>query len=125
MTSRTCMVVSFLKLSRFHRASHCYTRSLRLVTPACLAQCAQQYIAPRCSRPCPIILQPQWAQVGAKAWIAHSKESKVCVSPSRVTVNALSYSLPHRLHVAMTISPNCTRSLPLLRRGDGGRVLFL
>jgi hypothetical protein len=32
----------------------------------------------------------QWAQVGAMAWIAHSKLSKVMVRPSQVTWNALS-----------------------------------
>ena len=36
--------------------------------------------------PCPMILQPQWSQVGASAWIAHSKLSKTCVSrPPRIS----------------------------------------
>jgi hypothetical protein len=38
----------------------------------------------------PMTLQSQWAQVGARAWIAHSNESNVCVRPAAVTVNALS-----------------------------------
>jgi hypothetical protein len=44
---------------------------------------------------------PQWAHVGAMAWIAHSKESNVRVDPSRVTSIALSYSLPHTSHRAI------------------------
>jgi hypothetical protein len=35
-------------------------------------------------------LQLQWAQVGAVAWIAHSKLSKVIVRPSLITWKALS-----------------------------------
>src|SRR6266481_475257 len=34
--------------------------------PCCLAQCAQQYIEPFSSTPCPRIRQPQCAQVGAR-----------------------------------------------------------
>jgi hypothetical protein len=34
--------------------------------------------------------QLQWLQVGAMRWIAHSNESNVSVSPSRVTWKALS-----------------------------------
>jgi len=40
--------------------------------------------------PWPTILQPQCAQVGAREWMAHSKESKVRVSPLMVIVKALS-----------------------------------
>jgi hypothetical protein len=39
---------------------------------------------PFASIPCPMILQPQWSQVGAMAWMAHSKLSKTWVSPPRV-----------------------------------------
>jgi hypothetical protein len=45
---------------------------------------------PPASTPWPTILQPQWAQEGAIAWIAHSKLSKVIVRPAFVTWNALS-----------------------------------
>jgi hypothetical protein len=65
-------------------------RSLTPVTPACRAQWAQQKKRPPCSTPWPSTLQPQWAQAGASAWMAHSNESKVCVRPAMVTSNALS-----------------------------------
>jgi hypothetical protein len=38
--------------------------------------------------------QPQWAQRGAKAWMAHSKLSNVCGMPAITTSNDLSYSFP-------------------------------
>jgi hypothetical protein len=37
-----------------------------------------------------MIRQPQWEQVGASEWIAHSKESNTCVSPSRTISIGLS-----------------------------------
>ncbi len=37
-----------------------------------------------------MILQLQWLQVGASAWIAHSKESKVPLPRGPWTVKALS-----------------------------------
>jgi hypothetical protein len=37
-----------------------------------------------------MIRQPQWEQVGASAWIAHSNESKVWDFPLIETVNDLS-----------------------------------
>jgi hypothetical protein len=41
--------------------------------------------------PWPTIAQPQCAQRGAIAWIAHSKLSNTCVSPpDRITWNDLS-----------------------------------
>jgi hypothetical protein len=49
------------------------------------AQWAQQYTEPPASTPWPTILQPQWAQVGAIAWIAHSKLSNVIDLPPCVT----------------------------------------
>src|SRR5205823_14623769 len=66
-----------------------------------LAQLAQQYNVPSASTPWPTTLQPQCAQAGASAWMAHSKESKVWVSPSIVTLKTLSYSLPHTSHFSM------------------------
>src|SRR5688572_31290396 len=57
---------------------------------------------PSASTPCPITRQPQCPHVGARAWIAHSKESNVCVSPALVTWNALSYSFPQTSQTAMT-----------------------
>ena len=45
----------------------CYTRSCNSLTSCLLAQEAQQYMAPSASTPWPIILQPQWRQVGASA----------------------------------------------------------
>src|SRR5215211_3439781 len=48
-----------------------------------------------------MILQPQWAQVGAMAWIAHSKLSNTWVSPALVISIVLSYSLPQTSHWAM------------------------
>jgi hypothetical protein len=44
-----------------------------------LAQLAQQKMRPPASTPWPMTRQPQWEQVGATAWIAHSKLSKVWV----------------------------------------------
>src|SRR5918995_6074073 len=52
-------------------------RSCTSVAPAMLAQWAQQYREPFASTPCPMILTPQYSQVGASAWIAHSKLSNV------------------------------------------------
>src|SRR3954452_10895090 len=55
-----------------------------------------------------MVLQLQWAQVGAIAWIAPSKLSKVMVLPGWVTWKALSYSLPQTSHVGMGFSvPRC------------------
>ncbi|MDQ0821001.1 hypothetical protein QFZ79_003373 [Arthrobacter sp. V4I6] len=50
----------------------------------------QQYISSALSVPCPRIRQPQCAQVGAKAWMAHSKLSKVPDWSPLVMVNVLS-----------------------------------
>jgi len=45
--------------------------------------------------PCPITFTPQYSQVGASAWIAHSKLSKVCESPpDTVTEIALEFRTP-------------------------------
>jgi hypothetical protein len=55
-----------------------------------------------------MIVQLQWAQVGAKAWIAHSKLSNVCERPAMTTSNALSYSFPQTSHCAMPLSPCCS-----------------
>src|SRR5215210_3977834 len=47
-------------------------------------------------------LTPQYSQVGASAWIAHSKLSNTCGwSPGLSTRNALSYSLPQTSHLAI------------------------
>jgi len=45
-------------------------------TPSWTAQCAQQKNVPSFSTPWPTMVQPQCSQVGARAWIAHSKLSK-------------------------------------------------
>jgi hypothetical protein len=50
----------------------------------------QQYIFPFSSTPWPMMRQRQCAQLGARAWIAHSKLSKVCEAPAIVTFIALS-----------------------------------
>jgi len=58
--------------------------------------------SPACT-PWPTILHPQWAQVGASTWIAHSKESKVPdPRPGISIVMAASYSLPQWSQVAMS-----------------------
>ena len=55
-----------------------HVRSSNPRTPSCFAQCAQQKNLPSASAPWPITLQPQWAQAGASAWMAHSNESNQC-----------------------------------------------
>src|ERR671925_140039 len=50
---------------------------------------------PSFSTPWPMTRQLQWAHVGARAWMAHSKLSNVCEAPRIVTWKALSYSFPH------------------------------
>jgi hypothetical protein len=50
-------------------------RSASSAWPLSRAQCAQQNIEPPASWPWPMIAQPQCAQRGAIAWIAHSNES--------------------------------------------------
>src|SRR5439155_14239712 len=52
-----------------------------------------------------MIAQPQWAQVGARAWIAHSKLSNTCDRPAMTTSNALSYSFPQTSHWAIPLPP--------------------
>src|SRR5438034_190827 len=54
---------------------------------------------------------PQCLQVGASAWMAHSKLSKVCDSPFITTLKALSYSLPQVSQVAMPSSCHAARRL--------------
>src|ERR687885_1054212 len=52
--------------------------------------------------PWPTTRQPQCAQVGASAWIAHSKESNTrCSPPAMLTSSILSYSLPQTSQVAI------------------------
>src|ERR687888_1662070 len=48
-----------------------------------------------------MILHPQCAHVGAIAWMAHSKQSNVRLSPPLMISNALSYSLPQTSHFAI------------------------
>src|SRR5215207_10001582 len=57
-----------------------------------------------------MIRHPQWAQVGARAWMAHSKLSKICDSPPIRTSKHLSYVLPHTSQVAISL-PNLFSSL--------------
>jgi hypothetical protein len=42
---------------------------------------------PLASIPWPMILHPQWWQVGASMWMAHSKLSNVWVLPAATTWN--------------------------------------
>src|ERR671932_808546 len=52
--------------------------------------------------PWPTTRQPQCAQVGASAWIAHSKESDTrCAPPAMLTAIIVSYSLPQTSQVAI------------------------
>jgi hypothetical protein len=67
-----------------------HARSSTPRTPSWTAQCAQQKKVPSFSTPWPTIVQPQCSQVGASAWIAHSKLSNTWLSPPMVTTNALS-----------------------------------
>jgi len=53
-------------------------RSLTSADVADLAQWAQQKKRPPTSTPWPITLHRQCSQIGAIAWIAHSKLSNVC-----------------------------------------------
>src|SRR5215212_4680393 len=57
-----------------------------------------------------MILHPQWAQVGASRWMAHSKLSKICDSPPIRISKHLSYVLPHTSQVAISL-PNLFSSL--------------
>src|SRR5690606_22911630 len=66
------------------------SRPFTAVEPWCRAQFAQQKMPTGVSTPWPMIRQLQCAQVGASAWMAHSKLSNTCVSLPRVTWNALS-----------------------------------
>jgi hypothetical protein len=67
-----------------------HARSCISGAPAFSAQCAQQKKVPSFSMPCPTMRHEQCAQVGATAWIAHSKLSNVQVRPFFVSVNDLS-----------------------------------
>jgi hypothetical protein len=82
-------------------------RSLTSADVADLAQWAQQKKRPPTSTPCPITLHLQCSQMGAIAWIAHSKLSKVCRAPAAISSKLLSYSLPQTSHVAI---PNLLHS---------------
>src|SRR5919108_5676189 len=64
-----------------------------------------------------MILQLQWSQVGAIAWMAHSKLSNTCVSPVLVISIVLSYSLPQTSHWAMASSSNRGRIASTRDRG--------
>ena len=88
---------------RPHNAAMCLhvtyaARSFTSADVADLAQCAQQKKRPLTSTPCPMTLHLQCSQVGAIAWIAHSRLSKVCRDPSAINSKALSYSLPQTSH---------------------------
>jgi hypothetical protein len=78
------------KLPQEEEAAENHARSRRPVTPSCSAQCTQQKMLPSFSRPWPTMWMPQFGQVGASEWIAHSKLSKVWVLPFMVTWKALS-----------------------------------
>ena len=52
-----------------------HTRSRRPFTPCFSAQWSQQKNVPEFSSPWPMMRQPQFAQLGASAWMAHSKLS--------------------------------------------------
>ena len=76
-------------------------RSLTSADVVDLAQWAQQKNRPPTSTPCPITLHLQCSQIGAIAWIAHSKLSKVWCAPAAISSKLLSYSLPQTSHVAI------------------------
>lgn len=87
-------------------------RSLTTADVADLAQWAQQKKRPPTSTPCPITLHLQCSQMGAIAWIAHSRLSKVCRVPAAISTKLLSYSLPQTSHVAI---PNLLQTAPTER----------
>jgi len=68
------------------------------------AQCGQQYTCPPRPTPWPITVQPQWAHRGARAWMAHSKQSNTPSPRAVCTVKACSYSLPQTSHLAIGTS---------------------
>jgi hypothetical protein len=80
--------VDVLARERGHAAAP--TRSRRPVTPTISAQCSQQKKVPSFSSPWPTMRMPQFLHVGANAWMAHSKLSKVWVVSPIVTWKALS-----------------------------------
>ncbi len=67
-----------------------YAWSRISVLPAARAQWAQQKNCPLVWAPCPEIFTPQWSQIGAIAWIAHSKLSKMCTAPWACTSKLIS-----------------------------------
>jgi hypothetical protein len=65
--------------------------SVSASSPDSRAQCAQQKMRSPAWTPWPMIRQPQWSQVGASTWIAHSNESNVPdPRPGMSTVKAAS-----------------------------------
>ena len=68
------------------------SRAVRQAGPAGLrgAVCAAENHRIRLDAVTPTTRHPQWAQRGARRWIAHSKLSNTCCSPSRSTVKTLS-----------------------------------
>lgn len=80
-------------------------RSCTPWTPAVCAQCAQQNVLSPASVPWPMIRQPQWAQRGASAWMAHSKLSNTWRFPAIATSKARSYSFPQTSHVPVMCRP--------------------
>src|SRR5690606_42023601 len=79
----------------YHAQPQSFPTDALPIWPTCRAQEAQQKMRPETSTPCPRMRQPQCPHVGAMAWTAHSKLSKVPVRSPWVTVKVLSYSLPH------------------------------
>src|SRR5215218_6386032 len=78
-----------------------------------LAQCAQQKKRPSASTPWPITFTPQYSHTGARAWMAHSKLSKVrAPSLGILTWKALSYSLPQTSHWAISTILSLNGSIP-------------
>src|SRR5437868_14852703 len=82
------------------------------------------------STPWPMTRQLQWAQVGARAWMAHSKLSNVCEEPRIVTWKAwpagpLHEDAPERGReldpIRFVATP--TRRLGLMRLSRFGRHL--
>jgi hypothetical protein len=63
-----------------------------------------------------MIMQPQWAHLGASAWMAHSKLSNTCFSFPTSTSNDLSYSFPQTSHLAIFL-PFSARNQPDEGRG--------
>src|SRR5438067_1983221 len=82
---------------------------------------------PSFSTPWPMTRHLQWAHVGARAWMAHSKLSNVCEAPRIVTWKALSYSFPHTSQRAAGIVdlPASGREAPYCERASRSVICLI